>query len=511
MTGRAVRVGTMTVVAACAVMVATPAASVTRLEGEYQLMLDIRKDQRAFPWDFESNNGDNYDGAQLRLFTTPRRNAEAFLKVEADWRDPENNELARPDVQFREAHLRYQWDIRPQQGVESYLFFRQDRFWADSYLIRLVNTGIAKNDRWGANGSGIRVNTWGLLGAQASFIASDFTDQFKPTPTDAGGSPFNTDDIYIARLRREFLDKSLRVGFGFNRKEDDEIGEAPRHSSVYALDSRYQWRGVDYSLEYAFSRSPMTEADLSFPNDWTGGISQRGVVYGEIRSFRLGNAKTGYLNLAPSGWVRGPMYDNWLDDSGRDEVAWNVNGWYLLPERAITLTGNYKDIQRTTLEKRHDREAYLEAYIEFVKGFTGKTYYRQLDIARNLSGRHTLEEQDDLFGELQVESRLAWMRIQAKIKDISLPTQKELFNLDTSINLTDKLKFYNRFSFGSDPAILRKGIFIQMQYRPTGNVEMYLEYGPNYIGDDSTPVNDFDLAGSGDQSDLVKFIIKGQF
>jgi hypothetical protein len=40
---------------------------------------------------------------------------------------------------------------------------------------------------------------------------------------------------------------------------------------------------------------------------------------------------------------------------------------------------------------------------------------------------------------------------------------------------------------------------------------MYLEYGPGYIGDDSTPVNDYDLAGSGDQRDVVKFILKGQF
>ena len=60
----------------------------TRIEGEYQLMLDLRKDQRFFPWDFDSNN-DN-DGAQLRLFST-LANAEAFVKVEADWRNPENN------------------------------------------------------------------------------------------------------------------------------------------------------------------------------------------------------------------------------------------------------------------------------------------------------------------------------------------------------------------------------------------------------------------------------------
>lgn len=507
MTRRALPAGFATLLAALLLLPAV-AGAVTRIEGEYQLMLDARKDQRFFPWDFDSNNNDNYDGAQLRFFTTPRRNSEAFFKLEADWRNPENNTI-RPVVQFREAHLRYQWDVRPNQGVESYLFFRQDRYWADSYLIRLVNTGIAKNDRWGANGSGIRVNTWGLLGANASFIASDFADQF--SPESGTGDPMNTDDAYIARVRREFLDRTLRLGFGFNRRVEDQVGERVEQASVYAFDSRYQWRGIDWSLEYAFSRSPLAPADLAFPGDWTGGISKRGVAIAEIRSFRLGNPRTGYLNLAPTGWIRGPLYDNRLDDSGRDEVGYNLNAWYLLPERAVTLTGNWRDFQRTAIEKKREREAYVEAYIEFVNGFTGKTYYRKRDIVRNISGRRTIEEHDDLFGEVQVESRLAWLRIQGKLKDIGVDSQKELFNLDTSVNLTERLKVYNRFSFGSDPAILRKGIFSQLQYRPTGNVEMFLEYGPSWIGDDSTPVNDGDLEGGGDQADLVKFIIKGQF
>jgi hypothetical protein len=489
--------------------VPAPATAVTRLEGEYQLMLDLRKDQRFFPWDFDSNSNDNYDGAQLRLFSTPRRNTEAFVKVEADWRNPENN-TPRPVVQFREAHLRYAWDVRPQQGVESYLFFRQDRYWADSYLIRLVNTGIAKNDRWGANGSGIRVNTWGLLGGQSSFIVSDFADQY--SPESGTGNPTNTDDAYIARLRRDFLrDRSLRLGFGFNRRVEDQVNEFAEEASTYAFDSRYQWRGIDWSLEYAFTRSPISSALSAFPNDWTGVISERSTAVAEIRTLRLGNPRTGYFNFVPAGWLRGPLYDNRLDDSGRDEVGSNLNAYYLLPERAVTLTGNWRQFYRTTIEKKREREGYIEAYIEFVNGFTGKTYYRSLDIERDVSGRRFLEQHDDLFGEVQVESRLAWLRVQAKLKDMGADSQKELFNLDTALNITERLKIYNRFSFGSDPAILRKGIFTQLQYRPTGNVEMFLEYGPNWIGDDSTPVNDGDLEGGGDQADLLKFILRGQF
>ena len=484
------------------------AFGVTRLEGEYQLMMDLRKDQRFFPWDFDSNSNDNWNGAQLRLFSTPRRNAEAFLRIEADWRNPENSTV-RPVFQFREAHLRYAWDLRPQQGLESYLFFRQDRYWADTYLIRLVNTNIPKNDRWGPNGMGIRVNTWGLLGAQTSFIASDFADQY--SPESGTGTPTNTDDAYIARIRRDFMRNALRLGFGWNKRVEDQVNETPEAASVYLFDSRYQWKGVDYSLEYAFSRSPLTGVNLPYPDAWTGVISPRAVAAAEIRSLRLGNTRTGFFNFAPAGWIRGPLYDNRLDDSGRDEVGYNLNAWYLLPERAVTLTVNWRDYYRTVIEKKRDREAYFEAYIEFVNGFTGKTFFRKHDIERVVSGRTLVEKHNDLFGEVQVESRLAWLRVQAKLKDTGTDAQKELFNLDTALNLTDRLKIYNRFSFGADPAILRKGIFTQLQYRPTGNVEMFLEYGPSWIGDDSTPVNDGDLEGGGDQVDLLKFIVRGQF
>jgi len=40
---------------------------------------------------------------------------------------------------------------------------------------------------------------------------------------------------------------------------------------------------------------------------------------------------------------------------------------------------------------------------------------------------------------------------------------------------------------------------------------MYLQYGPDDIGSSSTPVDDGNLAGSGDQYDSVKFILKGSF
>ena len=112
---------------------------------------------------------------------------------------------------------------------------------------------------------------------------------------------------------------------------------------------------------------------------------------------------------------------------------------------------------------------------------------------------------------MQVESKLGWLRLQSKAQDIGNAQAKQLFAVEERLNLTSKTKIYNRFALGNDPSILRKGLFTQLQYRPSGNVEMYLQYGPDNIGSGSTPVDDGNLAGSGDQYDSVKFILKGSF
>jgi hypothetical protein len=101
--------------------------------------------------------------------------------------------------------------------------------------------------------------------------------------------------------------------------------------------------------------------------------------------------------------------------------------------------------------------------------------------------------------------------VQAKVKDVGRPEHKQLYVVENSVNLTNTLKAYNRFAFGNDASILRKAVFIQLQYRPTGNVEMYLQYGPDWIGSGQTPVDEGNLQGSGDQADVVKLILKGFF
>jgi hypothetical protein len=517
-------------------LLAPPARALTKIEGEYQLMLDVRKYllHRPYVWDFDSNNNDNGDYLQLRLFSQPRTGVEAFFRVDADWHSFKNNS-SRPVLQFGESHLRFRWDRPRLGGVDAYLFARQDRFWVDNYLLRIVDSGDdfrapLRNANWGPNAQGVRVDSWGFLGFSSSWILSDFSGQF-PFQRPVG----RTDDAFVGRVRREMLGRRLRLGATYVRVEQeraDPLGGStpiPDGPAVLAFDSRFNVLGTDVSIEYAESRTAASATDLPYPQGLRRPVTlfgrstgielpERSVLVGELRSIRVGAPRIGYLNVAPLFWRRGALWEDPAGDNSyngeakNDESGYNLNAWYLLPERAITLTTNYRRYWREARERRETWELYNELYIEFVNGFTGKTYYRIYELERLPDfGRPTTDRYETWFGEVQVESRLAWFRIQTKFKDIGHPFRKQLFSAETRINLTDKLKNYNRYVFANDPIGLRKAIFMQLQYYPSPNVLMFLEYGPNWIGDAGTPVDDGDLEGGGFHVDMVKFILKGTF
>jgi len=500
--------------AAGLVLAPAPSGAVTKLEGEYNLMLDIRKQDRAFEWDYESNNNDTYSNAEFRLFTQPRPGVEAFLKAGADWQENDNGG-ERPGFQFREGHLRYRWELPKDRGFDSYLFSRQSRFWVDNHLIPVVRDENA-ND--GGNAQGIRVDSWGYFhGLNATFIASDFSAQFDPTNSERN-DPKKTDDAYVVRLRHEFFDRRLRTGFTYNRKVENEPNETPgSFAEVGAFDMRYTFQNIDFSLEFSQSTTkgpgPTVRNADALDQKFLGiPLSDKSVWVGEIRSIHFGTPRLGYLNMAPVGWLRGPLYDNRLGDSNRDERGYIINTWYLVPARAITLTNNWLEYEKKASLRRKTTEFYSEAYVEFVNGFTGKAFYRRRRTMDDLGGGvERVDKNDDIFAELQVESRLAWLRIEGKIKNLDTNFEKELGAIETSVNLGEKTKIYNRLVFGNDPTGLRRILFTQLQYRPSGNMELFVEYGPGWIGDGQRPVDDGDLEGNGVQKDLVKVFLKGTF
>jgi hypothetical protein len=504
-------------------LLAPAAQSATKLEGEYQLMMEMRKWDRPFLWDFDANSYDVDNRIQFRLFSQPLAGVETFLKFEAAYNPTDNNNVS-PEFKWREGHLRFRREFG-ERGVDAYAFSRQDRFYIDWHLVPWV---FGRGDA-----QGIRLDTWGWNKTSATLIASDRSGEFNPAnfpevphqPRDsiAAQRALRTADAWIFRLRRSFLkEDALRTGLTLNRYEgwtgqDSTSAPAP-WNSVLGVDLRWRVKGMDVSFEYGQSFDQIPRPDsvrapvvTAFRKPLGFRLNDAAIAQAEIRSLKIGSARTGYLNTTPGWWSRGPKWQNSLGGPSNDETGFFMNSYYLFPERAMTYTNNLLWYGPRAYSQTRTRELYNELYIEFINGFTGKTAYKRRDVYRRTTRGSARETHLDWFNELQVESRLAWLRVQSKLRDIGTPDKKELFVVENSIKVSDRTKFYNRFAFGNDPSILRKGVFTQLQYRPTGNMEMFLQYGPDYIGSSSMPVDEGNLNGSGDHRDMIKFILKGNF
>lgn len=522
------------------------AFAATKLEGEYQIMLEMQKSayNRAFRWDWNSNEWETFNNAQLRLFSTPRAGVESFFKTEAAFRPGGENDGKRPEFKFREAHLRFRKEFSNKREWDNYLFTRQDRFYVEPYQVQIFDQRGFRLDPllYGrGNWQGIRSEYKSQRGLNATFVVGDASGDIYP-PNYTGLVPHapldslnnrageRTHDLYVLRLRREFLaDSRLKLGFMLTRVEgwfgSDSLAP-PLHRAaegpgqgIYAFDSRVRLLGADVSLLYAQSyptfasgyngiRTPVTIGKHS-----TGiQLPDRAILEGEIRSIRLGTPRTGFIAVTPVWWSRGPLWHNPAGSPTGNQTGFLLQSYYLLPERAVTLTHNFGWASNDLYREIGTRYSYDEMYVEFVNGFTGKVSYRRVDnYAYNFAGLYRTPHMD-LITEMQVESKLASLRVQGKVAEIgNAQLSKQIVVVEQKLNVTPKATLFNRFSFGNDADKLRKAIFTQLQYRPTGSMEMFLQYGPDYIGGGSYPVDEGSINGSGDQFDQVKFILKGNF
>ena len=86
-----IRLRRMAALLLAASLFAPAARAATRIEGDYQLMMELRKTGRTYPWDWDSNSYDTYDNASFRIFSQPRQGVEAFVKFEGDWNPSDNS------------------------------------------------------------------------------------------------------------------------------------------------------------------------------------------------------------------------------------------------------------------------------------------------------------------------------------------------------------------------------------------------------------------------------------
>ncbi len=97
-----------------------------------------------------------------------------------------------------------------------------------------------------------------------------------------------------------------------------------------------------------------------------------------------------------------------------------------------------------------------------------------------------------------------------KIKDIGELWEKHILGIELSVNLNDKWRFFTRGLIADDRVASRFSLFTELQYRTSGNTELYIQYGPSYWGQYGL-TNDDGFASSGSMRKEMRLILKGWF
>jgi len=479
------------------------------LKGYIEAQFGTKYDTDSFHW----NMWDPDYKTELRLWTSPISNSEAFVKLYADKWNSSGQMMDHTEALLSEAHISYRQETRG-RGFAAILFTRENNhYWTDGSMLNVLNTGSVNND---GNGQGVRIDIWEQWGGSASYVFSDF-------------SQGESDDIHLLRLRQSFWDEKFKTGLFFQRKNYGS-GAKKEYNQVIATDDKIRFSNYQFNIEFAVSTVP-SEQELSDTNKSHHGESWEkfktgDVVDGfrelfksdvaakcELRGLKLGSSDVGYWFIKPGVWCYGKGYRNYMGENKYDECGLWVDSYYMLPRRAITFTLNYfqyKKIESKIFSTGKSLEPvtnlYAEIYLEFVNGFKGKIYYNKKDeVWHGEKYKHY-----DFFTELSVENRLAKLLTQFKIKDINEVNEKQIAGIECSVNLTEHWKAFVRGLVANDRVGARVNFFGELLYRIGGNSELYLQYGPSWYGAYGL-VNDDSFISGGTMQKELKLVLKTWF
>jgi len=145
------------------------ARAATKLEGDYQLMMDLRKWDRPFVWDYDANSYDVFNNIQFRLFSQPMPGVESFVKVEAAFNPSDNNNASPSSSGARAPAL----PARVRKARRRRVCVLE----TGPLLHRLASRALVYGR---GDAQGIRVDTWGWNKTNVTFIASDRSGEFNP-------------------------------------------------------------------------------------------------------------------------------------------------------------------------------------------------------------------------------------------------------------------------------------------------------------------------------------------
>jgi len=406
---------------------------------------------------------------ELRLVSSPWSNTEVYLKTQA-FSNRWDNYNWENFLMVREAHLRFR-----STRVEGYLFFGQDRFWLGEPLLNIVSNDIIKDDDYGPKAQGIRVDFWDLWGISGSGFFSDKSTAYPATywplfptgPDFARGDIVSSDDFRGIRVKRSFLGTRYLLGGTYARKEygsgRDDFDES------FALDFEANFGDIIPALKPFGTMTLVGEAGKNIsvyagdedPLGWKlelRGVGYRGLSFiGSLYDF-----DNGFYTL---GLARGDIWEN----NGHGGHYLQLD--YRIPLKEINLKAwRFRDKPHDdTIDPRPREENGIQAWIRFVRNFTGLVEYKK---HINKDGSWP-----NLSFMIQGENRLVRIRAQYRIKDMNTRYEISAYGFEANANLTERWKLYARILTVDEKTEARETVFASIQYTGWSSADFFVEFG----------------------------------
>jgi len=459
----------------------------THLNGSYETSLDWRRDTGSYKWQL----GYPWHRMELRLYTNPFRNTEFYFKtygnLDRTYYYNKANYKYQP-FQLVESHIHY--TIGTKDRLDFYLFAKESRFYLGDPLLYLVNND---KDKWDNDGSTDTPNVAG-----STIEMNGFLPGFGLKFFNARMFKQNVDG-YGLRVYDNIINERMRIGGTATYKKWQ--GGINNYNLVYAFDIWFNLSKNYITAESAISETP---SDYTLKNN-SGAYK---VEYRRSLNFSDFGFNGGNLGLIFSLRDIGKNFRAYLSKDYDNDRKFDQQGYYIetkyrFPLRAITLT-YHRDYYKKHNINYSETENYFESYIEFIKDFNLKIWYKSLhqfnwdkvEITKLDGTKEMAYVQDDtwshFFTQLEMQNSFSYVKFQFKIMNIYTEYLRYIYGVEYSINITDKLKSLNRILVADEIYRTRNTLWSQIQYDFGNNVNFYLEYGnDSYVNDDLVNDNDF--------------------
>jgi len=516
--------------AALGAALAQPAGAANKVEGYYEAEINGEKQSKAWQFGVPGGGGMPKHYAELKFWSWPADGYEVFAKLRAEAnRDDDRTDAVdyyNPAWYSGEGHIKLR-----EKNYEAYLFYRQNRFYVnDEPLLRLVDDNAVKNDSWGPQAQGIRVDFWevdffGQLGG--TFITSDNGGTFQLD----GVGIANGDNAWISRLRHKTWDGRIESGLMYLRKDwtnqDYPDRQAIMYNTIYSADFAFTPRGLAptglmlgplnleqsrFTAQYAYSYRPFHYEIDNAPDDVPRAYSL------ELRDIHVGDVTvhSWYNDFGED--FRSYLSSRFEENAEVNRVQTHTEAIWLVPKKAVTAKVSHdhyrwrKNVNGDPGGLRPATSWYGELYMEYVNGFKSRFAYSQWRGYDQDDYVRDFYTYPNWFGEVSVENFLAKIRLQGRVKDAGTFRQVTIFGFDMNVNLTERLKGYLRAMNVNENSEARHTLFMQLKYDIGWGSEIYFEYGDPGQSDNLAYTDWFVGESNGDNlRDRYKLLVKAWF